>query len=138
MNTLLLILLLCNQSADRIFEKGSKLTKLGPPDSAGEGPAWHPTLGILTSGHKGIHRLDPKGIASIHVENAQTNGLLFSPKGDLLACQPGKKRVVQFFWAARFLLDGVCFSLRTTAALHTRTMWFLARGRRVTGSPPTP
>lgn len=96
MNTLLLILLLCNQSADSIFEKGSKLTKLGPPDSAGEGPAWHPTLGILTSGHKGIHRLDPKGVASIHVENALTNGLLFSPKGDLLACQPGKKRVVQF------------------------------------------
>ncbi len=96
MKTLFVLLFLCGQSNTAIFEKGAKLNKEGPPDSAGEGPAWHPKLGILTSGHQGIHRLGADGVASIYIKDAQTNGLLFSPNGSLLACQPGKKRVVQF------------------------------------------
>ncbi len=68
---------------------------LGPSGSAGEGPTWHPGLGILTSGHKGIHQLSPNGNASVFLEGAGTNGLLFGPGGYLYACQPSMKRVIR-------------------------------------------
>src|SRR5687767_9619697 len=43
---------------------------------AGEGPAWHPELGLLTSGDGHIYRRDLDGKVSIYRENAGTNGLL--------------------------------------------------------------
>jgi len=94
--SLILLWILLGQAAESSpFETGAKLEVLGPPGSAGEGPAWHPQLGLFSSGHRGIHRLAPDGNASIFLENAQTNGLLWDPKGSLLACQPGKKRVIR-------------------------------------------
>ena len=42
-----------------IFEPGAKLTRLAGDGAGGEGPAWDPKLGVLTSGRKGIHQLTP-------------------------------------------------------------------------------
>jgi gluconolactonase len=60
---------------------------------AGEGPAWHPELGLLTSGGGHIYRRDKAGNQSIYRENADTNGLLFDSGGGLVMCQPAFRRV---------------------------------------------
>lgn len=81
---------------DPIFEPGAKLTVLAAKDSAGEGPAWDPELGVLTSGHTGhIHRLAPDGTSSVWREKAGTNGLLFDRQGRLVACEPVQRRVTR-------------------------------------------
>lgn len=95
MSLLLILALFAQADESSPFAPGSALKVEGPPDSAGEGPAWHPGLGIFTSGHRGIHRLSLDNKASVFLENSQTNGLLWDPKGNLLACQPGKKRVIR-------------------------------------------
>jgi gluconolactonase len=60
---------------------------------AGEGPAWHPELGLLTSGGGHIYRRDRAGQVSVHRENAGTNGLLFDREGRLVMCQSGRRQV---------------------------------------------
>ena len=40
-----------------IFEPDAKLKTEAGNGSAGEGPAWDPMLGVLTSGKDGIHQL---------------------------------------------------------------------------------
>jgi gluconolactonase len=60
---------------------------------AGEGPAWHPDLGLLTSGGGHIYRRDREGKVSIYRENAGTNGLLFDSQGRLMMCEPARRRV---------------------------------------------
>jgi gluconolactonase len=62
---------------------------------AGEGPAWDPTLGILTSGDGHIFRYSLDGKSTIYRENAGTNGLLFDFSGRLIACEPVKRRVTR-------------------------------------------
>jgi len=75
-------------------------------EGGGEGPAWHPELGILMSGPDGqINRLDLHGKVGIHRKNAGTNGLLWDAKGQLLACEPGQRRVT------RTLTDGTITTL---------------------------
>jgi gluconolactonase len=85
MSTYFLALTLFALAADEpIFEPGAKLTTLAKAPSAGEGPAWHPKLGVLTSGGDGsIHRYALDGTTSIFRKNAGTNGLLFDAKGRL-------------------------------------------------------
>ena len=60
---------------------------------AGEGPAWHPELGLLTSGGGHIYRRDRDGKVSVYRENAGTNGLLFDWQGRLVMCEPARRRV---------------------------------------------
>jgi gluconolactonase len=79
-----------------IFEKDAKLKVEAGKGSAGEGPAWHPELGVLTSGNDGhIYQLDRKGKSGIYRKDAGTNGLLFDKEGRLLACEPGQRRVTR-------------------------------------------
>ncbi|HUR55937.1 MAG TPA: SMP-30/gluconolactonase/LRE family protein [Gemmataceae bacterium] len=78
-----------------IFEPGAKLKVEVGGGAGGEGPAWHPKLGVFTSGDKGIHRLDPDGKSGVFREKAGTNGLLFDREGRLVACEPGQKRVTR-------------------------------------------
>lgn len=78
-----------------IFEPGSKLKVEAGKGSAGEGPAWDPELGILTSGHNGIHRLSIDGKSSVFREKAGTNGLLFDRDGKLICCEPVLRRVTR-------------------------------------------
>jgi len=84
------------QAADDIFEKDAKLKVEAAGDVGGEGPAWHPELGVLMSGHNNhINQLDPSGKTTIYRKDAGTNGLLFDDKGRLLACEPVKRRVTR-------------------------------------------
>lgn len=76
-----------------IFEPGAKLTPLSAEGAGGEGPAWDPKLGVLTSGSKGIHQLLPDGTKKIFREKAGTNGLLFDRDGNLVACEPVSRSV---------------------------------------------
>lgn len=78
-----------------IFEPGAKLKVEAAKGSAGEGPAWDPELGVLTSGTGGIHRLSRDGKPSIYREKAGTNGLLFDRDGRLVCCEPEQRRVTR-------------------------------------------
>ena len=68
---------------------------------AGEGPAWHPALGMLFSGDGNIQRWNPEtGDLTVFRKGAGTNGLLFDYQGRLLACEPKQRQVT------RLELDG--------------------------------
>jgi gluconolactonase len=67
--------------------------KLLQEHGAGEGPAWHPQLGLLTSGEGSINLRDKAGKSSIYRENAGSNGLMFDRIGRLLVCEPVRRRV---------------------------------------------
>jgi gluconolactonase len=64
-------------------------------ESAGEGPAWDPKLGLLFSGNGGIMRMARDGEVTVHRDGAGTNGLLFDAQGRLLACEPVRRRVTR-------------------------------------------
>jgi gluconolactonase len=85
------------RAQEAIFAPGAKLKVESAGGSGGEGPAWHPKLGILTSGNGHVYRLDRNGKSSIYRKDAGTNGLLFDSKGRLLACEPnnGLRRVTR-------------------------------------------
>ncbi len=83
-----------------IFEPGAKLKVLAGDGAGGEGPAWHPQLGVLSSGNGHIMQLTPSGESKIFRQDAGTNGLKFDPRGRLLACEPKLRRVT------RMELDG--------------------------------
>lgn len=81
--------------ADDIFDPKSKLKVEAEKGVAGEGPAWHPELGVLTSGNGHINRFDNNGKSTIWRKDAGTNGLLWDAKGNLLACEPVLRRVTR-------------------------------------------
>jgi gluconolactonase len=60
---------------------------------AGEGPAWHPEWGLLTSGEGHIMRRSKEGEVSVYLKDAGSNGLLFDRQGRLVVCQPATRRV---------------------------------------------
>lgn len=91
----------------QIIAPGAK-PELLAEQGAGEGPAWHPELGLLTSGNGHIYRRDKNGQQSIYRENAGTNGLLFDRQGRLIMCQPAFRRV------SRLELDGTLTILAET------------------------
>jgi gluconolactonase len=78
-----------------IFAPGAKLKVEAGDGIGGEGPAWHPKLGVLCSGNGHISRLDRDGKVSIYRKDAGTNGLLFDGQGRLLACEPRRRRVTR-------------------------------------------
>jgi gluconolactonase len=78
-----------------IFERDAKLKKESGDGSGGEGPAWHPKLGVLTTGDNHIWRLDRDGKSSIYRKNAGCNGLLFDKDGRLLACDSAERRIIR-------------------------------------------
>lgn len=83
------------QAAEPIFAPGAKLKVESENGSGGEGPAWHPNLGLLTSGNGDIYRLDREGRSSVYRQGAGTNGLLFDRQGRLLACEAEPRRVTR-------------------------------------------
>lgn len=80
---------------ESIFESGARLKVEAGNGSGGEGPAWHPTLGVLSSGGGHIYQLNREGTSRIYRKHAGTNGLLFDAKGRLLACEPIQRRVTR-------------------------------------------
>lgn len=84
-----------SRAEEPIFEPGTKLKIEAEGDVGGEGPAWHPKLGVLMSGNDHINQLDRDGKSKIYRKDAGTNGLLFDAKGRLLACEPKLRRVTR-------------------------------------------
>jgi gluconolactonase len=78
-----------------IFAPGAKLKVEAGDGAGGEGPAWHPELGVLCSGKGHINQIDRDGKLRIYRKDAGTNGLLFDQKGRLLACEPRLRRVTR-------------------------------------------
>lgn len=92
----LVALCLAQAADDSIFEKGAKLEKLAGDGAGGEGPAWHPKLGVLMSSNSGdIRQYTPEGKGLVYRKKAGTNGLLFDSKGRLIACEPALRRVTR-------------------------------------------
>src|SRR5882672_7460461 len=78
-----------------IFEPGAKLKIEAEGGAGGEGPAWHPKLGVLMSGNDNIQQLDRDGKSKVFRKDAGTNGLLFDAQGRLLACEPKLRRITR-------------------------------------------
>ena len=87
------------RAADSVFAAGTK-PELLQDQGAGEGPAWHPQLGLLTSGEGNTNRRDKAGKTSVYRENTGSNGLMFDPQGRLILCEAGRRRIT------RLELDG--------------------------------
>jgi gluconolactonase len=83
------------RGAEEVFAPGAKLKVEAKGGVGGEGPAWHPVLGVLTSGNGHICQLDRDGKSRIYRAGAGTNGLLFDAEGRLLACEPKLRRVTR-------------------------------------------
>src|SRR5690242_8072248 len=83
------------RGADEVFAPGAKLKIEAEGGVGGEGPAWHPVLGVLTCGNGHICQLDRNGKTHVHRAGAGTNGLLFDAEGRLLACEPKFRRVTR-------------------------------------------
>lgn len=97
MNSLVLLALLAAAPApiDPILEPGAVLIPLSQKGEGGEGPAWDPKLGILTSGNGHINQRTPDGTSRVWRKDAGTNGLLFDREGRLIACEPVRRRVTR-------------------------------------------
>jgi gluconolactonase len=78
-----------------LFERDAKLKKESGDGSGGEGPAWHPQLGVLTTGNNHIWQLDRDGKSRIYRKDAGCNGLLFDKDGRLLACDSAQRRIIR-------------------------------------------
>lgn len=81
-------------AADPIFAPGTKPVMLSE-QGAGEGPAWHPELGLLTSDGRNIVRRDRNGMTSIYRNDAGSNGLMFDRQGRLVICEAARRRVTR-------------------------------------------
>lgn len=97
LGALLMSLLACAAGTDEtIFEPSAKLKVEAAEGVGGEGPAWHPRLGVLCSGNGNVNQIDPEGRVHVWRKGAGTNGLLFDTKGRLLACDSEHRRIVRF------------------------------------------
>lgn len=79
---------------DAILATGAKPVQV-LEKGAGEGPAWHPELGILFSGAGNTGRLDRDGKTHVFRKGAGTNGLLFDHQGRLVSCEAEARRVTR-------------------------------------------
>src|SRR5436309_2440350 len=70
---------------ETIFASGAKLKVEAYGGVGGEGPAWDPELGVLSSGNGHTNQLTPDGKSRIFRRGSGTNGLLFDRDGRLLA-----------------------------------------------------
>jgi gluconolactonase len=84
-------------AADDVFDPKSRLKVEAAGGVGGEGPAWHPRLGVYCSGNNDLNRVAPDGTVSVVRMGAGTNGLLWDAGGRLLACEPepGQRRVTR-------------------------------------------
>ncbi len=83
-------------AAEPIFPPDAKLKVESAAGSGGEGPAWHPKLGVLTCGSNGdIYQLDRAGKSRVFLKGAGTNGLLFDRTGRLFGCDAGHRRIIR-------------------------------------------
>jgi gluconolactonase len=81
-------------AAEPVFVPGTKPLLL-QETGAGEGPAWHPELGLLTSGDGNTNRRDKEGKASVYRPDTGSNGLMFDREGRLILCESARYRVTR-------------------------------------------
>lgn len=81
-------------AAEPLFAAGSK-PELLQEHGAGEGPAWHPELGLLTSGEGNTNRRDKNGKTSVYRKDTGSNGLMFDRQGRLIMCEAARRRVTR-------------------------------------------
>jgi gluconolactonase len=81
-------------AADPIFVPATKPLML-QETGAGEGPAWHPELGLLISGDGNTNRRDKEGKTSVYRPDTGSNGLLFDREGRLILCESARYRVTR-------------------------------------------
>lgn len=77
------------------FPAGARPEVLSATGAGGEGPAWDPEWGLLSSGNGHINRRSLDGRQTVFREAAGTNGLLFDAEGRLLACEPQRRRITR-------------------------------------------
>ena len=82
-------------SDDAIFAPGTTLKIEADNGSGGEGPAWDPQRGVLSSGNGHTYVLDRDGRSHIFRKDSGTNGLLFDGQGRLLACESSLRRITR-------------------------------------------
>jgi len=75
-----------------VFETQPRLLQ---ETGAGEGPAWHPELGLLTSGEGHVNRRSRDGQQEIWMKDAGSNGLRFDDQRRLVICQSASRRIVR-------------------------------------------
>jgi gluconolactonase len=80
---------------ESIFAPGAKLKIEAEGGAGGEGPAWHPELGLLCSGNGHTYQLTRDGSSRIYRKGAGTNGLLFDARGRLVACDSERRRITR-------------------------------------------
>jgi gluconolactonase len=80
---------------EEIFPHEARLKVEAANGSGGEGPAWHPKLGVLTSGNGHTYVLDRSGRSRIFRRDSGSNGLLFDQQGRLLACESAQRRITR-------------------------------------------
>lgn len=86
----------CVRAADdTVFAPGAALKVEAAGGAGGEGPAWDPELGVLSSGNGDINRLTRDGKSEVFRRRAGTNGLLFDREGRLVACDSEHRRVIR-------------------------------------------
>jgi gluconolactonase len=92
---------------------------------AGEGPAWHPKLGLLTSGDGDIVRRALDGKVSVYRKGVGSNGLMFDRQGRLVICEAANRRVTRIESDGRLTVladrfDGHRFNQPNDLALDSR------------------
>jgi gluconolactonase len=92
---LLLVPLSAPAADEPIFAPGATLRVEAEGGAGGEGPVWHPQLGVLSSGQGHIMRLDRSGKSTTYRKNAGTNGLIFDARGRLVACESEARRITR-------------------------------------------
>jgi gluconolactonase len=92
---LCLVAVAARAADEPIFEPDAKLKVEAGDGVGGEGPAWHPELGVLSSGNGHVCQLDRSGKSKVYRKDAGTNGLLFDAKGRLLACESDARRMTR-------------------------------------------
>lgn len=80
--------------AESVFEAGTAPKQL-LEQGAGEGPAWHPQVGLVFSGEGRVSRLTAENKVETYNTGAATNGLMFDPQGRLVRCETEVGRVTR-------------------------------------------
>jgi len=80
---------------EEIFAPGATLKVEAGDGAGGEGPVWHPRLGVFSSGNDHIYLLEPGGRSRIYRKDAGTNGLALDHLGRLIACEPRARRITR-------------------------------------------
>jgi gluconolactonase len=81
--------------ADGILDPKSKLKVEAAGGVGGEGPAWHPKLGVYCCGNNDLNRVALDGKVLVVSKGSGPNGLLWDAQGRLLACEPELRRVTR-------------------------------------------